>query len=252
MFEKNIYKLISKFDYINSFSIGYSVLNVPLHTLKIGNGSKKIFICAGTHANEWITSLLLLKFIDDFCSSHINSFILENYTIYFLPVINPDGINLVTGYFPCQSFIYKKCHDISNKFPDIPFPNGWKANINAVDLNLQFPANWDVAKKTKYSLGFTCPAPRDFVGYAPLSEPESRALYNFSLRSNFDLILTFHSQGEVIYWKYDNFLPNNSYEIGKVLANYSGYSLDLTPLESSYAGYKDWFISCFNKPRIYY
>lgn len=65
---------------------------------------------------------------------------------------------------------------------------------------------------------------------------------------NFDLILTFHSQGEVIYWKYGDFNPLNSYEIGTILSNSSGYSLDLTPPESAYAGYKDWFISRFNKP----
>ena len=42
---------------------------------------------------------------------------------------------------------------------------GWKANINGVDLNLQFPAGWENAKEIKYSQGFNKPAPRDFVGY---------------------------------------------------------------------------------------
>ena len=42
-----------------------------------------------------------------------------------------------------------------------------------MDLNLQFPAGWEIAKEIKYSQGFDKPAPRDFVGYAPLTEPES-------------------------------------------------------------------------------
>jgi g-D-glutamyl-meso-diaminopimelate peptidase len=63
-----------------------------------------------------------------------------------------------------------------------------------VDLNLQFPAGWEQAKEIKYSQGFTSPAPRDFVGSAPLSEPESIALYNFTISHNFSLILAYHTQ----------------------------------------------------------
>ena len=48
-----------------------------------------------------------------------------------------------------------------------------------VDLNLQFPAGWEQAKKIKYAQGFNQPAPRDFVGFGPLTEPESLAIYNF-------------------------------------------------------------------------
>lgn len=128
------------------------------------------------------------------------------------------------------------------------FLNGWKANLHGVDLNLQFPAGWDKAKETKFKKGFYQPAPRDFVGNYYLSEPESIAVYNFTKSHSFDRIYAFHSQGNVIYWKYQDFLPSLSYEIGKKLSEVSGYSLDLTPPESSYAGFKDWFIQTYNKP----
>ena len=96
-----------------------------------------------------------------------------------------------------------------------------------MDLNLQFPAGWEQAKGIKYSQGFNKPAPRDFVGYGPLTEPESLAIYDFTLTHDFKLVL---------------------FEIGKKLSQASGYKLADTPYNSSFAGYKDWFIQHYNRP----
>jgi len=117
-----------------------------------------------------------------------------------------------------------------------------------VDLNLQFPAGWQNARDIKFSQGYTEPAPRDFVGYGPLTEPESLAIYNFTLEHNFNLILAYHSQGQVIFWQFQNYTPPNALYIGQQLSSVSGYSLETTPYNSSFAGYKDWFIQNYNKP----
>ncbi len=117
-----------------------------------------------------------------------------------------------------------------------------------MDLNLQFPADWERAKEIKFAQGFTTPAPRDFVGKAPISEPESIAMYNFTLNHNFNLILAYHTQGKVIYWQYQNYTPEISKNIANTFSNISGYSMEDTPYESSFAGYKDWFIYQYRKP----
>ena len=125
----------------------------------------------------------------------------------------------------------------------------WKLiKPTGVDLNLQFPAGWEQAKEIKYSQGFNKPAPRDFVGYGSLTEPESLAIYNFTLRHDFRLILAYHSQGKVIYWQFQDYNPPMSLEIGEQFSASSGYSLEETPFNSSFAGYKDWFIQNYNKP----
>lgn len=105
-----------------------------------------------------------------------------------------------------------------------------------------------MAKQIKFEQGFDKPAPRDFVGVAPLSEPESRAVYNFTINHDFSLILSYHTQGQVIYWQFQDFLPPNSFEIGLELSRVSGYALEDTPYNSSFAGYKDWFIQTYNRP----
>lgn len=128
------------------------------------------------------------------------------------------------------------------------FQVGWKANINGVDLNLQFPAGWENAKEIKYAQGFNKPAPRDFVGYGPLTEPESLAIYDFTLAHDFSLVIAYHTQGQEIYWNFQNINPPRGYEIGTYFANSSGYLLTEVPYNSSFAGYKDWFIQTYYRP----
>lgn len=82
----------------------------------------------------------------------------------------------------------------------------------------------------------------------PLTEPESIAIYNFTINHNFRLVLAYHSQGEVIFWQFQNYNPPNALYIGNQFAAVSGYSLENTPYNSGFAGYKDWFIQSHNLP----
>ena len=92
------------------------------------------------------------------------------------------------------------------------------------------------------------PSPRDFVGYSPLTEPEALAIYNFTLSHHFRLITAYHTQGQEIYWNFQNINPPKGFSIGTQFANSSGYLLANVPYNSSFAGYKDWFIQKFNRP----
>ncbi len=113
---------------------------------------------------------------------------------------------------------------------------------------MQFPAGWENAKQIKFAQGYTKPAPRDFVGTKPLTEPEALALYNFTLEHNFKLTISYHTQGKEIYWNFQGINPLNGYEIGQKLSVISGYDLAEVPYNSSFAGYKDWFIQDYYKP----
>ena len=169
----NINSLKSLYPFLEIISAGKSVLGNDIPVIKIGQGEKEVFYSAAIHANEWITSPLLMKFLADYCYTYVNNLTIygysarelyENTTIYIMPMINPDGVNLVTGEIRPNSSLYSNTKLIANNYPNIPFPNGWKANIRGVDLNLQFPAGWYEARSIKFSQGFTSPAPRDFVG----------------------------------------------------------------------------------------
>ena len=255
--QQNLHDLLEKYTFLNVQIVGNSVLNKPIYVVRLGGGSNKVFYSGSIHANEWITTPILMKFIEDYCDAYVNNKNLYNYSIrnlfnsasiYIMPMVNPDGVDLVTGNIDYNLPAYITTRNIADDFPSIPFPEGWKANIRGVDLNLQFPAGWEQAKEIKYSQGFTKPAPRDFVGFGPLTEPESLAIYNFTLTHDFRLVIAYHTQGQEIYWQFQNYNPPNSLTIGQKLSNASGYRLSETPYNSSFAGYKDWFIQNYNRP----
>lgn len=86
------------------------------------------------------------------------------------------------------------------------------------------------------------------LAIGPLTEPESLAIYNFTLMHNFRLIIAFHTQGKEIYWNFQNINLPQGYEIGTKFAKSSGYLLTEVPYNSSFAGFKDWFIQDYNRP----
>ena len=96
-------------------------------------------------------------------------------TLWLVPMVNPDGVDLVTGAIRPGSQQYQAAQRIAAGFPEIPFPGGWKANLTGTDLNLNYPAGWEQARTNKFALGFTGPAPRDYVGASPLDQPETAA-----------------------------------------------------------------------------
>jgi len=253
----NLTALKKIYPFLDISSIGRSVLGKNLSVIKFGNGLKEVFYCAGTHANEWITVPLLMKYLENLSKSYVNNLnifginareLFAKVSLYIIPMVNPDGIDLVTGLLSESSWAYNTAKRIANNFPDIPFPSGWKANIEGIDLNLQFPAGWEQAREIKYSQGFNKPAPRDFVGYGPLTAPEAVALYTFTLRHNFSLMITYHTQGRVIYYQYQDQTPPGSQELAQHFSELSGYSSEQVPKDSSFAGYKDWFILYYNMP----
>lgn len=253
----NIQSFMIRFPFLAFGSVGESVMDKSIPYIKLGNGPRQLLYVAGTHANEWICCPLLMKFVEEYCLAYTSGGkifdrfakdIFDTATIYIVPMLNPDAIDLVTGVLNKNSTEYINAVAISNDYPNIPFPNGWKANISGIDLNLQFPARWEQAREIKFEQGFTSYAPRDFVGNFPLEAPEAVALYDFVINNNFELILTYHSQGEVIFWKFLDYNPPKALEIGEEFARLSGYSLEDTPYASSFAGFKDWFIQTYNLP----
>ena len=252
-----ILQLVQAYPDLRSEVLTTSAFGRQIRTLTMGSGERQVLFTAAHHANEWITALVLLKFAEDLAqaaaaNSRIYGIeartILKAATIHLVPLVDPDGVDLVTGAIKPGTLAYETARSLSSNYPQIPFPEGWKANLLGVDLNLQYPALWLRAREIKFSQGFTRPGPRDYVGRAPLSQLESRALAELTEQIDPALVLAYHTQGKVIYWQFQDIFVPGAQALAEEFARLSGYALEEVPEESSYAGYKDWFIQSFRRP----
>lgn len=248
--------LSARYPFITLDEMGKSVMGRPLYTLTLGSGENRVFYNASHHANEWITTPVLLHYCEELAYAAAfdrqiygasAASLLETAKLCIAPAVNPDGIDLVTGDLTNGAY-YNRAAAIAGDYPEIPFPSGWKANILGTDLNLQYPAGWSQAQEIKFAQGFISPAPRDYVGAAPLSAIESRSVYDFTLTYSPALTLSYHTQGNTIYWKFLDYEPEGSREIAQKFGEVSGYFVEETPYASGFAGYKDWFIQNYNRP----
>lgn len=242
-----------EYDLFEIKSIGKSTLGEKIYYIKLGKGNKKLFINASHHANEWITSLLIMMFVEKYLFLHKNKKnykgrIIENLwnktSIYIVPMVNPDGVNLcLRDTKILNNSTYKNIW--INYFNNL---EDWKSNIRGVDLNLNYPAGWEQAVNNKLKKGINKPGLKDYPGPNAESEIETKNMINFTKLFNFDMTISLHSQGQEIYWNYLNKKNNKAYLIGKKMESVSGYKLTQPSFYSSFAGYKDWFINEFNKP----
>lgn len=249
--------LTMRYPFLTSYEIGRSVMGRPILALSLGSGSRQVGYNAAHHANEWITVPVLLRFLEAYAAAYVAGGsldgvkaqkIFETVTLHVVPLVNTDGVDLVTGALDPMDSFYAQAKALSAHYPDIPFPMGWKSNISGIDLNLQYPAGWKVARRIKFSLGYTRPGPRDYVGSEPLITPESRAMAQWTQEKDFALTLSYHTQGRTIYWQYGGEEVTGAKAIGEAMSRASGYALGQTPVGSAYAGYKDWFIETWRRP----
>lgn len=249
--------LVARYPFLRTETLTTTAFGRPVETLTLGRGPRRVLYTAAHHANEWITAPLLLAFAEALAQAVAQDGVLEGRrardltaaaTIYMVPMVNPDGVDLVTRALQPGSDGYEYARALASNYPWIPFPNGWKANLLGVDLNLNYPAGWETARQIKFSQGYTRPGPRDFVGARPLNQRETQALARYTERVDPALVLAYHTQGRVIYWQFQDYQVPGARELGEKFAAASGYALEDTPYNSSFAGYKDWFIQQFRRP----
>ncbi len=212
--------------------IGKSAFGRDLFAFFVGDDDGPTGICQyAMHAREWITAYLALE--------HISRGVRGG--VWFLPLINPDGALLATeGIESVEDVAQRQFLIDCNGGEDFSL---WKANGEAVDLNVNFPARWGGGIRNVCK-----PASAHYIGDFPLCAPETRALAEFTLRLSPDSTISWHTKGEEIYWRFHQPLLRaiRDKRLGKRLARVTGYPLREAPLSAG--GYKDWCVETLEIP----
>lgn len=208
-------------------TIGHSVLHREIIAFVKGKSKRKVLIHGAIHAREYITARLVIQLLEEYKGDT---------EIWFVPIVNPDGVALVTGGL---STVPRFRHNILLKYNNYSENfSQWKANINGVDLNVNFDAKWG---KGQYNI--TYPNYENYIGPYAFSEPESRALRNITLKNDFVLTISYHTKGQEIFWGFDDFYEY--YEEALEFSKLIGYPLKKSI--NSTGGYKDWYANKFNR-----
>ncbi len=234
------------FPFMKVQTIGYSSLGKEIKEIRVGRGKKKVHMNASLHANEWITSLVLMEWLNEYLVALTNGtkighcFALELFQECELSIVgmaNPDGVDLVVDGPP--EGLTGTCVRLNGGKTDF---HGWKADIEGIDLNRQFPANWETMKE-RYQAG---PGPRDYPGEQPLTQKEAIALAELVRSENFDRVIALHTQGHEIYCGYNGYEPHLTTIMAREFAMKTSYAS--IQYVDSHAGFKDWFILVYKRP----
>ena len=233
--------LRGRYGFLEAMPIGQSVLGRDITGIILGTGRARILYSAGFHGQEWITSLVLLRLIEDLCialergGSVVDIHIAEalvGRSLVFVPQVNP-------GKYACM------VRELGGNEP-----GKWQANARGVDINHNFNAGWETLRDMERENGIDSPSPRQWCGPSPESEPETQALVALCNRAKFRHVLALHSQGEEIYWRYGDRTPPNARIMAEVMAAASKYTVSDPEGLASHGGFKDWFIEQTGNPGL--
>ncbi|WP_456276137.1 M14 family metallopeptidase [Bacillus sp. AK128] len=233
--------------------IGHSSYNQPIWAIKLGKGENHILIHASHHGREWITSMIVMKMIEEYAEAYkkgksyqeIPTALLDKVSIWFVPMVNPDGVEIQQNGLS---------QSLSIDPHDLLLMNGgsvdyarWKANGKGIDLNRQYPAGWG-------ELAGSSPFPfyQLYKGTEPLIAPEVKALEQFTRKINPEIAVAYHSSGRVVYWYYQTNIGHvmRDWRIANHVAETTGYKLDKPVKTATGGGFTDWFIQTFERPGL--
>ncbi len=247
-----IYALRGRYRFLDVFPIGQSVLERDIWALRLGNGRERVLYAAAVHGQEWITALLVLRLCEEMCEAlRLGRSLagldlrraMADRSLLMVPLVNPDGVDIARygadaagRYRPTVAALM---HSDGR---------GWQANARGVDINHNFNAGWEKLQEMERKKCIFGPAPTQWGGAAPHSEPETRALVRLCEQQDLRYAIALHTQGEEIYWRYGDATPPQARMMADVLATLSGYTVADPEGLASHGGFKDWFIQHYRRP----
>ncbi len=251
--QRDIERLVKAYpDLVSMEALGQSPYGRQLWAVKLGRGESVLFLNGSHHAREWMTTTVLMKMIDTYAQAYANNTAIAGYnvrqlldevSIWLVPMVNPDGVTLVqqgtAGLPAALAQTLRRYNGNSTNF------TRWKANMQGIDLNRQYPANWNTIRNAG-----SYPWYQNYKGQRPAQAPEVQTMMDFTYRIDPEVTISYHSSGEIVFWHFNTLGSNLSRDrtMARALGSLTSYSLVAPENNPSGGGYKDWFIQEFGRP----
>lgn len=221
-------------------TIGQSHDGREIVCARLGKGKYGPIMLGGVHGRERVNPIVLVAIMARYCERYYSKYIsaLDDYCIYFIPVLNPDGYDIAISGFGAITNEEMREHCRNLYIPS----EKYKFNARGIDINRNFRSvNF---AKTKHS------------GVA-FSENESCAFMDFCQNNDTMGLIDFHSRGECIYYyrgELSEEYNNRQFHLAGKLANITGYSLNM-PFEENIDGVSggnsvNYYSETFEKPAL--
>jgi g-D-glutamyl-meso-diaminopimelate peptidase len=237
-------------------TIGTTADGRDIYVVYFGNpdADRQIFICAATHAREYMTAQLVMKQLE-YYSAHYDTDsyngqtyrqIFERTCFVVVPMVNPDGVTISQlGEAGIRSEALREGlrniynADVANGYTTDGYEyylTRWKANARGVDLNRNYSPGWDLVTDR------TAPSSTFYKGEYAGSEVEAQALMNVvNSLSNPRMAISYHSYGDLVYWQYGQSEPlwSANQNLATAISNLTGHYL---AGYSNEAGFSNWCV----------
>ncbi len=245
-----------RYPFVEISYMGTSVLGrgIPMVSLGMGGRKRKSVLYVGCHHSmEWLTTAVLLRFIEDYCLAYEATHKIYGISIqrlfrarciHVIPQLNVDGADIqINGAGDC---ILRDRLISMNGGEDFTM---WQANARGVDLNHNYNAGFEEYKALEASFGVMGGGRSKFSGELPESEPETASLASLLRYSaEIGLVLTLHTQGEEIYCAGSDKYATRSASIARLISHMTGYRVAEPVGSAAYGGLTDWYIKELHRP----
>ena len=246
-----------RYPFLSVTELGKSILGKSIPLFRLGNGSRTALYVGTHHGMEWITSVLLLRYVNELCELIKNKrsiykvslpLLLEQYTLCIVPMLNPDGADYQIHGVSEENPLFERVLSMNGGSRDF---SHWQANARGVDLNHNYNAGFRAYKQLEAEQKIPCGAPTRYSGQEPESEPEVRALCNYiQFQKDLRVVLTLHSQGEEIFFRSNGKMVSGTYPAISKLSALTGYRLSEADGLAAYGGLTDWCLQTCNIPAL--
>ncbi|MBI5000281.1 MAG: hypothetical protein HZB92_01960 [Euryarchaeota archaeon] len=223
---------IARLDTLGTTWEGRDILALRLGT----EGKPAALVMGGHHAREPSSVVLPLRLAErlaaDYDSNGSVRWLLDNTEIWFVPLVNPDGLDYVLS---SGDWSWRK-----NRRP-VDSDGDGTVDAIGVDLNRNYGRRWGEGTAVHV------PGSLEYCGPSAFSENETRAVRDLALREDFSISMSFHAYGNEVTWPWNNLADADNARTATAralaleAAERNGYrAMKGTDLYETYGDSDDW------------